>query len=205
MLELVFPMRCGGCGAPGVRLCATCMQAWRGVPERISTLIDAHVPVWSMGPYGGARRRCIIAFKERGRYDLAGYIGAATEHAVAFLIARGEVDEDVLLVPAPTRPESARARGGDHVERALKRTRFHILRAVQHGVGVAESVGLDVAGRRRNLSGKVQLRVAPGQLRGQGVVVVDDVITTGATMAETVLVLLSAGALVRGCLGWSNA
>ncbi|MGZ7495993.1 ComF family protein [Corynebacterium sp. ZY180755] len=206
MFELLLPVSCAGCGVAGVRVCDECKAQWTGLPQRITTRADPHAPIWSLGPYGGSRRRALIALKERGRRDVARPMGAAIGAAVRFLIACGELDEDILLVPAPTSRASARKRGGDPVMRMILNTGFDVWKAVEHTRGVKDSVGLDVQGRRKNLAGHVRFTGAttmPSPERG--VLVVDDVITTGATMAVTLAVLTSAGVKVRGGLGWSNA
>ena len=63
----------GACGANG--------SGWHP-PQRISTITDPHVPVWSMGAFGQSRRRSIIHLKERGRRDLIPFISASVAAAV---------------------------------------------------------------------------------------------------------------------------
>ena len=60
---------------------------------------------------------------------------------------------------------------------------------------VADQSGLDAAGRSANLAGALR---ASSDLSGVPVVVVDDVVTTGATLVEAARALRDAGALVRG-------
>lgn len=206
MFELLLPVSCAGCGLAGVRVCEECKTQWSSLPQRITTRVDPHAPIWSLGPYGGSRRRALIALKERGRRDVAQPMGAAMGAAIRFLIACGEIDEDILLVPAPTSRRSARKRGGDPVAKMLLSSGFGVWKAVEHARGVKDSVGLDAQGRHRNLAGHVRFigqETTPPPERG--VLVVDDVITTGATMAVTLAVLTSAGVKVGGGIGWSNA
>ena len=106
-LELALPKTCAGCGAGGVVLCATCRQEWSAIPNQISTRIDPGIPVWSLGVLGGVRRRTIINLKERDRVDVIPYLGAVMRAAVEYLQARGEVDTNIILVPAPTKKSSA--------------------------------------------------------------------------------------------------
>ncbi|CNI95375.1 putative amidophosphoribosyltransferase [Mycobacterium tuberculosis] len=63
-----------------------------------------------------------------------------------------------------------------------------------------DSVGLTTSARERNVAGRVLLSGAPGRLLGAEVVLVDDIVTTGATARESVRVLQAAGARVAAVL-----
>jgi predicted amidophosphoribosyltransferase len=154
-----------------------------------------------LGSYDGVRRAAVIAAKERGRTDLARAFGAALASAVHRLRHDGDLPAGpVLLVPAPTRRAAARMRGGDPV------TRFaHVAAAMLGDCRVApilrahrrakDSVGLSARARRANLAGRVELLDTPGD-PAIPVVLVDDVLTTGATAAESARVLSAAGLAV---------
>lgn len=198
MLELLFPKSCAGCGAAGVSLCASCQEELRRVPHRVSCTVDPRVPVWALSPYAGAHRQLVISMKERGRRDACAYVGAAVRAAVDFLAARGELPfaVDLTLVPAPTRARSARLRGGDTVTAVCVSSGLSTVPCVQHRSSVRDSVGLDAAARRRNLAEGVDLLQVPPS----PVLLVDDVVTTGATVEATCAVLFSAGVEVSGVL-----
>ena len=204
LVELAVPRTCGGCGFPRVRWCARCEAALHDVPALIRTTVDPGVPVWTLGRYDGARRRAVLQLKERGRGDLAAPLGRGLAHALLRLDAWGEVDGPVVLVPAPTTAWAARRRGGDVVTavcRAAARTaspvRTVTVSPVLRTVGAAESVGLSAAARVANVHGTVRVRglPAPGT-----VVLVDDVVTTGATLAESVASLARRGVPVAAAI-----
>jgi predicted amidophosphoribosyltransferase len=113
------------------------------------------------------------------------------------------------VVPAPTRRHAARRRGGDPVMRmAVAATSggpdARVVPALRMTALVRDSVGLSGAARRRNVAGRVRLCGARNRLSGD-VVVVDDIVTTGATVAESVRVLQTSGARVLAVLVLANA
>jgi predicted amidophosphoribosyltransferase len=210
VLDLVLPVECGGCGVPATRWCEACAHQLRvraDEPHVITPRVHPGVPVFSLGRYAGPRRCAIVAVKEHGRADLIGPLGTALRGGLRQLLAWGVLSAPLTAIPAPTRRAAARRRGGDPVTRIA-------LAATAGGSGVAvaqtlrmkalvrDSVGLSVAARQRNVAGRVKLtaRVPDGD-----VVVVDDIVTTGATASEAVRVLQTSGARVVAVLALANA
>jgi predicted amidophosphoribosyltransferase len=164
------------------------------------------VPVCSLGRYAGARREAIVAVKEHGRSDLVQPLAGALRMGLAQLLSWGVVQTPLTVVPAPTRRWAARRRGGDPVTRvalaaAAGRPDLTVVQALRTRAMVADSVGLSSSDRQRNIAGRVKL-VRPVQ--GE-VVVVDDVVTTGATVCESVGVLHATAVTVAAVLAIANA
>lgn len=207
LLDLVLPRECGGCGAPATRWCRTCAGALDVTPDHplvITPRLDPGVPVLSLGPYAGPRRAAILAMKEHGRTDLIGPLSVAVGAAVTRLVDWGVVEAPLTIVPAPTRWSSARRRGGDPVTaiaRAAAGPRVAVAPALRLRAFTRDSVGLSVDERVRNVTGRVLLRHAvPGE-----VLLLDDVVTTGATGSESVRVLQTAGSRVAAMLAIAHA
>ncbi|MGV0578251.1 ComF family protein [Mycolicibacterium elephantis] len=209
MLDLVLPLQCGGCGGPSTRWCATCdaaLQVRLDQPHLITARLDPGVPVFSLGRYAGARRQAIVAVKERGRADLVTPLAAALRTGLSHLLTWGVVDTPVTVVPAPTRRWSARRRGGDPVARMAKAASARlpgvtVTEALRTRALVVDSVGLSSADRERNIAGRVKaVRAAAGE-----VLLVDDIVTTGATARESVRVLHAGGVRVVAVLALANA
>ncbi len=207
LLDLVLPLECGGCGAPGVRWCDACEAALTLAgdgPFLVAPRLDPGVPVFSLGRYAGARRAAIVAMKEHGRTDLVGPLAIAVNAGLARLVAWGIVELPVALVPAPTRRSAARRRGGDPVTalaRAAAVPGATVVTALRMRAFTRDSVGLSPGQRQHNIAGRVRLCQA---VRGE-VLLIDDVVTTGATGCESVRVLQTAGARVAAVLAVAHA
>jgi predicted amidophosphoribosyltransferase len=212
VLDLVLPLECGGCGARSTRWCDACagdLAVKPDEPHLISPRVEPGVPVFSLGRYAGARREAIVAVKEHGRADLVEPLAGALRAGLARLLTWGVVDTPLTVVPAPTRRWAARRRGGDPVTRVAVAAvaghrEINVVQALRTRAMVADSVGLSSADRQRNIAGRVKMVRSLDGVAGE-LVVVDDVVTTGATVCEAVRVLQTAGATVTAVLALANA
>ena len=212
VLDLVLPLECGGCGAPSTRWCAVCadeLAIGSDTPRVVTPRIDPQVPVFALGRYAGARRRAIVAMKDRGRADLLSPLAQSLALGIHRLLLWGLLDVPLTIVPAPTRGWSARHRGGDPVTRiAALATAGHpditVVRALRMKALARDSAGLSGAARERNIAGRVLLTRRRRPARGE-LLLVDDVVTTGATARESVRILHGAGARVAAVLALAAA
>jgi predicted amidophosphoribosyltransferase len=202
-VDVLVPRECGGCRTRGVLWCADCARQSRDGPRRVRPEFEPGVPVYSGGRYGGPRRCAVLAAKAGGRRDMAVPLGEQLARLLAQLCRSGALAprRGLRLVPAPTRARSSRMRGGDPVlrfaavaSRALPKTDVEDL--LRYRPGVRDSVGLDAAERRTNVRGKVRVRAVPTPAEGRLTVLVDDVLTSGATACEAVRALAAADVLV---------
>lgn len=199
LLDLLLPVECGGCAVPGPLLCPDC-AGLLGAPMRVyPPCCAAGPPVYALGTYRGRLRTTLLAYKERGRRDLAAPLGVALASALLQLPVRGS---GVWLVPVPSRRVAAGRRGGQHVTLLAERAAASlagagvaaaVAPALRVGPGVRDSVGLAAAARQANLAGRVLPRRAGLPPAGTAVVLIDDVVTTGTTAAACAAALLRTG------------
>ena len=196
MLELVLPRRCGGCGTPAEYLCGRCRGVLSAPPVRVSPSTHPHVPVFAFGPYADAHRGAVLAMKERRNLVLRRHLGAVLAAGLDYLEARGDIPPGATLVPAPTRARSARDRGGDPVEAVCRHSGRPTSAVLSLAPRTADQSTLGAEERRANISGNVRATAAPGG----ALIVVDDVVTTGATLQGSVGKLLALGGDVVACV-----
>nr|WP_246280503.1 phosphoribosyltransferase family protein [Nocardioides daedukensis] len=212
---MVTGSACAGCSRPGVLLCRDCEAALQGHVARTppSPCPPGLRDPWSAGEYADVLRTLLLGHKEEHQFGLRRPLGHLLAAATAGLLqATGTpAGQQVLLVPVPSQPATVRARGHD-ATRVLARVAARQLRGRGYAaepahllrVGrVRDQAGLDSRQRHANLTGSMSCRpAARAALSARGVrawtVVVDDVLTTGATAREAQRALESAGVPVLG-------
>jgi len=208
-VDLVLGETCAGCDRPGLAWCSDCAPSLTGLPfaTRPDPCPLGLPEVWAAAAYHGVVRQAVVAHKEESRLALTKPLGAALALAVMGLLAGGDApSKHVGLVPVPSRRAVVRERGHDPLlrttraaVRSLRRAGVDasvrpVLRVSRH---VVDQAGLDAAHRRANLAGAF---VAAPRRRTpiDGWIVVDDVITTGATIEEAATALTTSGRPVLG-------
>ncbi|MFC3381254.1 ComF family protein [Couchioplanes azureus] len=216
-----MPSACAGCGAERVPLrygtCGPCvsfleaLRPYATTPEPPPPGMPGCVAV---GGYAGALRGVLLAYKERQRHRLARPLGALLAGAVVEAASRagGGRGVPMLVVPVPSTASAARQRGGDHMARlaahAVRRLRVagwqadvgRVLRALPR----PDSASLTVA--ERAAAAENSLRIKGARIRiprrrptiGGTLIVVDDIVTTGATLAAVTVRLREADMQVAG-------
>ncbi|MGW9404543.1 ComF family protein [Arthrobacter sp. NPDC055585] len=181
-----------------------------GVPE------DAPLPVIAAGRYGGGLSRVLLACKNHGHTDLTGILAEAMARALFGACGpAGAAAGRLAVVPVPGSFASRARRGYDPLQlilakvgrRGLLPAGTHLDRVLKYRTGAGAAAlltrgprvqkGLGAGARRRNVFGTMTAG-PPGALLGMNVLLADDVLTTGATLAEAARALRAAGARVGG-------
>ena len=202
-LDLALPASCAGCRREGPALCRECVTALDArldAPPGVPLGLPAEIPPpllqleWC-APFTGVTRRALHALKYDGERRLARPLGAAVARRWGRAGVAGEA-----LVPVPASPDRVRERGYDQArllaEEAARRLRLPVLPIVERTRRTTAQFDLDRAGRAANLGGAFAVAAQRrGAVAGGWLVLVDDVVTTGATLAACAQALLDAGAL----------
>ncbi len=203
--DLIIGAACAGCGRPAITLCDECApsfipeprEAWpRPAPAEL--LGPKPVRPYASAPYEGPVRSALACYKEQGQFGLLRILG---HMLAASVCAVAPADSPLVLVPIPSARLASVRRGYDAIGE-LARTAGEALRAIgldcrvaaelRQSRRVADQSGLGARERSANMADALTIRSA-APLRGRDVIVVDDIITTGASIAEAVRVLDVAG------------
>ena len=198
-LAVISPVDCAGCGAPDRAICGACRGAL--APAVTRRTLESGLTVYTALVYEGRVRATILAFKESGRTDAAAPLAAALRAALAAAVghtpavagsSRGDAGPgppvEVLTVP-PSR-SGRRRRGYDPVGWLAARAGAAASAPLRSRRTGAHQKTLGAEERRANVEGSMH---ALGSLDGRRFVIVDDVVTTGATLHEVARAVREAG------------
>ncbi len=202
-LDLALPATCSGCGREGRPLCETCLPALDArllLPGGTPIGLPADIPEpllqleWC-APYAGPVRAALHDLKYSGERRLADPLG----EAIARRWRRVGVGAD-LVVPVPVHPERERRRGYDQATLiaivAARELGLPYRRALERRRATVAQFELGRDERASNVAGAFGVRRdAAATVAGRWVLLVDDVVTTGATLAACGEALRRAGAL----------
>jgi predicted amidophosphoribosyltransferase len=225
--RLVLPVHCPGCGLPDVELCGRCsgpflsgvaikgVELVRGAGGAQATLrrVESQIPrlhnftdgpafpVWAVAAYAGPVRGMVLSWKDNGQESLTRYfqtalVGALARHRQTHLFPQVDV-----VIAMPSTGASLRHRGRDHLRPVAK--------AVARELGMplvpalAKRASKDQVGLSARARGLAEIRVRRagcGLPRGCRVLLVDDVVTTGATLAGASAALAAQGCDIVGAV-----
>lgn len=209
LADVVLPTACGGCDEPGWRWCPSCAEALADLTYR--------PPIWlapdrglrgmpavaASGPYAGVLRVGITRYKDGDRRDLAVVLVPLLAASMRVAAVRAATEAAgrrgrLLFVPMPSSRSAVRARGDRPVSRltlaAAGAGRVRVADVLRPVRTTLDQVGLDRRGRAANMSGALAVPTRHADVvAGAHVVLVDDVVTTGATLSEAARAIRLAG------------
>lgn len=206
-LETVYPRRCAGCGRRGTWVCTDCRRnlpsfapPWCdgcGVPPalgpcRCDSLPSGIAGVRSVGPFRGWLHGAIVGFKYHDEWARADHLGEELATVVAQI---GIAD---ALIPVPLHPSRERRRGYNQAAllagRAAKLTGTPKVDALTRIRATPRQVGSGALERHQNVEDAFALRPSAAPVTGLKLIIIDDVLTTGATVGACAAALRAGGA-----------
>lgn len=226
--DLLAPVTCCGCGAFDAQrqlshatpLCRRCRPCLAPRPRRVEQSASAWLartsaPIWAIASYDQAWREVILNFKNRGRSDGLPLLQQAGEalgaHLAAVLIGQsgdnGQPANSLIVIPAPPRKPSwltgrevnlpellANSMADELRENDVDAKASQLLRSRHF---VRDQIGMTAQARVENRLDSMRV-TRQTDLSGVRVALVDDVLTTGATMLAAFNAVVRAGATVLG-------
>jgi len=204
LINFIYPPHCPACGSYTEHRgawCPLCLEQTLHIyrlplsPEMLRVLPGA----WALGRYHGALRELIRRLKYQGKRSTLPYLEEFLSAALPQLPA--ELRQTELVIPVPLFAAKEKQRGFNQAElifqslcqqQGLPLRRMLVRRRAtrpQYGLGAAE--------RRENMKDAFQLAVNPSvqnEVQGRHILLVDDILTTGATLCACAEVLHQAGA-----------
>jgi ComF family protein len=216
VLTIVFAPSCAACDQPLEQPTAgpLCRRCWASILPLTPPLCDAcgdPLATWrqtasgqrcprcrrrkraialarAIGPYDGALRAVVHAFKYDGRRTLAAKLGALMRER-----GREALSGVDAVIPVPLHASRRRERGFDQACDLAKHLGLPVVHALRRTRATATQASLPAARRHGNVRGAFEVIEAGRRLQGSRVVLVDDVCTTGATLEVCARVLVDAG------------
>ncbi|CAB4539077.1 unannotated protein [freshwater metagenome] len=210
LAELIFPSRCIGCSQLGTSICSTCRKSWHPhIYVRELFVLGSSYPVVSAVQYSPIASRVLLSAKESNISAADILLTDAISHSLAYFQKHFGGD---LLISIPSRRSATRKRGrnflGEITElvasQSLLKIEVHKEQLLKHSRRVRDQSALNSKQRLENLSGALEVPNKPRSNKGDGnigsLIIVDDLITTGATLAEAIRALRTAGFEVKGAV-----
>jgi ComF family protein len=194
-LDLIFPPRCVGCGHSGAWLCPACVDGilfyeppWPQLLHELHPLQQARAAAHLEGPL----RQAIHAFKYEGLRALASTLGE-----ILYDCWEADPWPADAIVPVPLHPERLRQRGYNQSWLLARELSLRVGLPIVEGTLVRKlptppQVGLDADQRASNVDGAFSCH--DERLMGRQVLLIDDVLTTGATLRACARAALHGGA-----------
>jgi ComF family protein len=197
-LAVLLPVECAGCGAWDRSICTSCRE--RLEPAVTARELGDGVHVWAGMRYEGVARSVMLALKAQQRVDAARALAPALAEAVHAALREAGATGSVDAVAVPGTRAAFRRRGYDPVRLLMARAGITGRRVFAAARPHRSQKQLGVDQRDRNLRGAFRVRrsLSMQAVAGHRILLIDDVVTSGATLREAARVLRESGAEVIG-------
>ena len=199
--ELIFPARCLGCRRLGTGICSQCRASWHPHIYRTSIPVNGFsFPVYSAVAYSVVAQKVLLGAKESGLHDANRLLNQALSHSLSHFYSEVGIAD---LVPVPSRKANTRKRGRDFMlEQTIELSRtptVQVRALLSHSRKVRDQTTLNSQSREKNLSHSMRCANLEDS-SNIPVILIDDLVTSGATLREAGRALHGAGYMVIGAV-----
>ena len=211
--ELIYPNICISCGKTGVKICLNCSKCWLANPNK-SKVEDNYL--FFVTKYDETTSPIILAAKESGNREAVKLIARSIASSISFAILNLGIAQPINLVTIPSQLSAIRRRGRDHIndlaqeviiqlnQQNIDAICLPILKPIKKIKDQSDLNGLQ---RKENMSHAFIVKNSP--ISQSAVILIDDLVTTGASIQEGVRALTEAkitvDAVVTACAVGRNS
>jgi predicted amidophosphoribosyltransferase len=181
--ELLFPVHCFGCNALGLEICSNCRKNWN--PHFYVQKIE-ELTVYSAIRYSKVAKSILLGAKEDSLKIADELIIDALINCIHRLPT--QILRNAILIPIPGSKRAVRKRGRDFIETITQevslRTGIEMLTGMKVKRRLLDQSGLNAHDRKRNIHDAFEFKGEWAKLQKREVLLVDDLVTTGATLLE---------------------
>lgn len=211
--ELIYPEICLCCGETGAKICDSCSRYWLAKPNRSKV---ENIWLFFVATYDEATSQVILAAKEAGNKDAVRLIARSIASSVSFAIVNLGISQPINLVTIPSQLSAIRRRGRDHIkdlaqeviiqlnQQDINAICLPILKPIKKIKDQSDLNGLQ---RKENMNHAFTVKSSP--ISQSTVILIDDLVTTGASIQEGVRALseakITVDAVVTACAVGRNS
>ena len=206
LADLIFPSRCIGCSQLGISICSVCRKNWHPhIYHRTLKVLSKNYPVISAIEYSSVASAVLLRAKESSQAVADALVVDAIAHSLHYFVKNYGAG---TLVAIPSRRSATRKRGRDFMKEITHSVAtcesLDFVEMLQHQRAVRDQSQLNSQQRMSNIAGAFSISnhsVMAGEFGNiRPLIVVDDLVTTGATLAEAIRALRAAGFEVLGAV-----
>jgi len=211
--ELIYPNICLSCGKTGAKICHNCSKYWLAKPNK-SKIENNYL--FFVATYDESTSPIILAAKESGSREAVKLIARSIACSISFAISNLDISKPINLITIPSQLSAIRKRGRDHIKDLVLEVMIQldqqnidaiylpILKPIKK---IKDQSNLNGLQRKENMSHAFIAKSS--QISQSAVILIDDLVTTGASVQEGVRALAEAkitiDAVVTACAAGLNS
>ena len=211
--ELIYPNICLSCGKTGAKICHNCSKYWLAKPNK-SKIENNYL--FFVATYDESTSPIILAAKESGSREAVKLIARSIACSISFAISNLDISKPINLITIPSQLSAIRKRGRDHIKDLVLEVIIQLdqqnidaiyLPILKPRKKIKDQSNLNGLQRKENMSHAFIAKSSP--ISQSAVILIDDLVTTGASVQEGVRALAEAkitiDAVVTACAVGRNS